>query len=324
MAMTPRASALVETYRQVFLSPPREQRREIRGPVGSGLLRRIGEISDVTVSECRMRFSEETRLSEDVSRAGVSLLFCLDGGAEWDAARQRFELERGEVLLASADRGRETVCYAAERPYHFVSIALGTAAMGRLLLPCLADGERGALERAARSGCRAPMTREMRGALRQLTHCPYAGAAARLHQEAKLLELFAHCFGEMLSPGACREPGGALSPGIRQAIALLEAEPFGDWTLARLARACYLSESSLTRGFRRETGQSVHQYLIDRRMDAARALLERQRCTVSEAARRVGYSNMSHFAAAYQRRFGVNPGAFRRQCPADCPERDDD
>ena len=46
-------------------------------------------------------------------------------------------------------------------------------------------------------------------------------------------------------------------------------------------------------------------------MERSRLLLESGAMNVTEVAKRVGYSNMSHFAAAFRKKFGINPSVFK-------------
>ncbi len=48
-------------------------------------------------------------------------------------------------------------------------------------------------------------------------------------------------------------------------------------------------------------------------MDAAAELLSKPAIPVREVASRVGYCHPSHFARAFQRRYGVSPSAFRAE-----------
>jgi AraC-like DNA-binding protein len=48
-------------------------------------------------------------------------------------------------------------------------------------------------------------------------------------------------------------------------------------------------------------------------MDAAAELLSKPTMTVRDVARRVGYCHRSHFARAFQQRYGVSPSAFRAE-----------
>jgi AraC-like DNA-binding protein len=48
-------------------------------------------------------------------------------------------------------------------------------------------------------------------------------------------------------------------------------------------------------------------------MERSRQLLQEGNLTVTGVARAVGYANRSHFAAAFRRKFGVNPGIYLHQ-----------
>jgi AraC-like DNA-binding protein len=48
-------------------------------------------------------------------------------------------------------------------------------------------------------------------------------------------------------------------------------------------------------------------------MDAAAELLSKPAIPVRDVASRVGYCHPSHFARAFQQRYGVSPSAFRAQ-----------
>lgn len=67
----------------------------------------------------------------------------------------------------------------------------------------------------------------------------------------------------------------------------------------------------LMRLFRAVHGTSVFDYYRGLRMDRARALLERERISVIEAAYAAGYGNPANFATAFKRRFGLSPKDVR-------------
>ena len=104
-----------------------------------------------------------------------------------------------------------------------------------------------------------------------------------------------------------------VGPGdrLRLAAEILERDLEHPPSLERLAAEVGLSETTLKRGFRREFQTSVFGYVRTRRMDKARRLIETGAATVLEAATLVGYTNPSHFAAAFRQQFGVNPKAFQ-------------
>jgi AraC-like DNA-binding protein len=87
---------------------------------------------------------------------------------------------------------------------------------------------------------------------------------------------------------------------------------FGDPTIgaADIARAAGLSQRTLYRAVRQETGMTPAEYLRRVRLVAARAALRAATpadTTVTEVAGRAGFSDLSWFAVQYQRAYGERP-----------------
>ncbi len=59
-------------------------------------------------------------------------------------------------------------------------------------------------------------------------------------------------------------------------------------------------------------GRSIYDCFQHERMQQARTELLRGRLSVAHVAADLGYSNPSHFSAAFRKQFGVNPSALRR------------
>lgn len=75
----------------------------------------------------------------------------------------------------------------------------------------------------------------------------------------------------------------------------------------------HLNEDYLTRLFKKETGMSIKTYIIQRKMYAARELLQTTSLSVSSVAIQMGYSNFSHFAASYKKEFGITPAEEKKK-----------
>ncbi len=80
-----------------------------------------------------------------------------------------------------------------------------------------------------------------------------------------------------------------------------------DLSLTELAALAHLSPYHFTRLFKQTTGQSVHQYVIERRIEAARRLLLAGHLTVAEVAAAVGFYDQSHLARHFKRHTGAPP-----------------
>lgn len=80
--------------------------------------------------------------------------------------------------------------------------------------------------------------------------------------------------------------------------------------LRELAKLAGLNEFQLKVGFKKVYGNTVYGYLFDHKMDQARLLLDTEKFQVNEVAYRIGYSNPSHFIAAFRKKFGVTPKKY--------------
>ena len=84
-------------------------------------------------------------------------------------------------------------------------------------------------------------------------------------------------------------------------------------TLDALAREFYVSKYHLCREFKKYTGASPNEYIIDTRMNAAKALLRSTDMSIVEVARQVGISSADHFLYLFKSRENIRPSAYRRQ-----------
>ncbi len=84
-------------------------------------------------------------------------------------------------------------------------------------------------------------------------------------------------------------------------------------TIEQIAGYLHMSESSLNRLFKRETGQSPIEYVAQWRLEQARALLGMGSDSITEVARRCGFSSSSHFSSAFAAAFGISPRDYRKR-----------
>ena len=82
-----------------------------------------------------------------------------------------------------------------------------------------------------------------------------------------------------------------------------------------LAQAAHLSPAHFSREFRREFGESPHQYLLTRRLERAAALLRNTDRTVVEICFSVGLSSVGSFTTSFTRAYGLSPTAYRASFP---------
>jgi two-component system, response regulator YesN len=86
-----------------------------------------------------------------------------------------------------------------------------------------------------------------------------------------------------------------------------------DQNIARedIANEVYLNPDYLSRIFKRETGYSISEYIVNERMNISKELLEKTDMSVSSVATYVGYSNFSYFAKLFKKNLGLTPVEYR-------------
>lgn len=97
--------------------------------------------------------------------------------------------------------------------------------------------------------------------------------------------------------------------GLARAKALIDDDPAAPVRLATLAAEAGLSRWQLIRAFARLTGLTPHAYIVQRRLDMARASIARG-AGLAGAAAAAGFADQSHFTRAFARRYGLPPGAW--------------
>ncbi len=84
-----------------------------------------------------------------------------------------------------------------------------------------------------------------------------------------------------------------------------------DITRDRLAEVAYLNPDYMSRLFKKETGQSFNDYLLEIRMKKAAQLLAHSEESIYRIAQCVGYDNFSYFSRLFKNYSGLSPKEYR-------------
>ncbi len=80
--------------------------------------------------------------------------------------------------------------------------------------------------------------------------------------------------------------------------------------LIELAAIAQISPYHFLRLFKQSMGITPHQYILQRRIDKAKYLLEQTELSMAEIAFRVGFCDQSHFTRCFKRLLGITPKQF--------------
>ncbi|MEZ5307531.1 MAG: AraC family transcriptional regulator [Pyrinomonadaceae bacterium] len=82
-------------------------------------------------------------------------------------------------------------------------------------------------------------------------------------------------------------------------------------TLGEMAEVAGLSRFHFTRAFRKSTGRTPRQYVIEKRVERAKQLLSRSDIPIVEVVFQTGFKNQSHFTSLFRRLTSITPAVWR-------------
>ncbi len=145
-----------------------------------------------------------------------------------------------------------------------------------------------------------------------------AAVAARLQKQTALLRRFAVETQQVLEPPPTNTASIAAPqsifpycPQMAEVFRFIEANYHQPIALSDVAQAVGYSPAYLTNLVRKQTGQSVHRWIVERRMASARFLLLKTEQAVNQIAAAVGYQDACHFSRHFRQLYGTSPQAWR-------------
>jgi AraC family transcriptional regulator len=140
-------------------------------------------------------------------------------------------------------------------------------------------------------------------------------AMSKLHFDALTISIGIQLVRHWSNHGAKLKPfkGGLPSTRLRRVEEFLMAHLADDIGLDDVAAVAGLSAKHFARAFRQSTGMPPHRWLIQRRIDRAKAMLLKGDLTLAEIALACGFADQSHFTSAFRKSLGTTPAIFRRE-----------
>lgn len=168
------------------------------------------------------------------------------------------------------------------------------------------------VELAHAAGMSDPLLKEVAAAFHEMISRP-PEPTDRLFVEGACSMLAAHLVSKYSNVGWRR---ATLQPSLpdrklKCVIDLVESRFAQEINLSELAAEACLSQFHFSRLFRTATGLSPHRYVIERRIQDAKAKLADGRLSLAEIALATGFGSQGNFTRIFRKHTGLTPGQFR-------------
>lgn len=148
----------------------------------------------------------------------------------------------------------------------------------------------------------------------QILENVFSGTPRKMFLEAKALELMTHIISQ-ISDDYSEKSTNQLSSEEIEKIEKLEQNLIQNFanlpSLAEMAESLAMTHTRLNQAFRKVFGNTVFGYIREKRLEEAKAMLEKG-LTVTEITYKLGFSSPAHLSRDFREKFGINPKAYQK------------
>jgi AraC-like DNA-binding protein len=137
-------------------------------------------------------------------------------------------------------------------------------------------------------------------------------SSGRLYGESISLALLAYLAGAYANPRQVEPRTADLSPAqMRSVVAYIRANLTGNVSVSELAGLVHMSTSHFARVFKASFGVSPYRFVMQERIEGAKAMLASTKMTSSQVATSFGFSSQSHSLKVFRQFTGVTPRQYK-------------
>jgi AraC-like DNA-binding protein len=279
--------------------------------LGEGRCIRLISNDSYDVYSNELQLTKSMLLSAGTEGPLYTLQFCMESNMEWQEEESgvQLRLQSGQGTFSFITNILETGEYQAGEHYKSFRVSFSNSKMERMLGEFGIETKVFSQKKMNFSMSYFETMPECKIAIEQMVRCRYNGSIRHLYIESKIHELLAYCMDTMQNKLINNTLSLSKSDieNLRKAKEIVDEHISNPITLAKLSRMVYLNEYKLKNGFKALFGKPVYTYLLDKRMEYARLLLEKRNFHVYEVAEMAGYSDSSSFSKAFFKRYGYRP-----------------
>ncbi len=284
--------------------------------------------SEITYYSWDLKFKEDTdaKRNDNSGADEVQVIFNMNRDIRWNIesdksgtfSNREVLMKKGEVCIYRNNDARTSMRYERDSDFKFKSLQMPTERFEKLVDDCFGDNDREGIKTLVYSDVQSTViTPDMYRILSEIESADRYKEIKGFFLEGKMIELTAL----ILYGIAHKNSGNAGNELIVDSTDAMELEklreniqlkPYENYSAEEVAQSLNMSVSKLNRLFRSLYATSLHAYVQSKRLEFAANLLKNEHCSVTEAATKAGYNNMSYFSKAFYAYFKTTPKKYSR------------
>lgn len=239
----------------------------------------------------------------------LALSFLIDGVKIIKLANSIDEIiyEAQESCLFYLNQMKDTRCCIKNKNYKEIRILMDADFLKR---HHLSDETIFQNKKAISNDYILPICPKTQDVITELLSVKFSGKSKKLFLVSKLLELLAlrldkSKYNDNLLNNL------ELEKKLQKVKDIISSDLTGHYTILQLSRIVGLNSNVLAKLFKKAFRQSIHEFLLQLRMEKTLDLLLHSTKTINEISDIVGYKNTTHFIAAFKRKMDITPKKYR-------------
>lgn len=102
------------------------------------------------------------------------------------------------------------------------------------------------------------------------------------------------------------------SPTIRKAMEFIRINLNHSLSLNSISKILYISSYELSRQFKKETGETITDYINKKRINVAVFILENENISITDISYMVGFNDVNYFTKVFKKLKGITPSEYRK------------
>ena len=134
-----------------------------------------------------------------------------------------------------------------------------------------------------------------------------------LYNEPLAIQVCASILQEIILDIAKSELDNANNSPLKNSLKYIHSFYTSKIDIPSLAKIENLSNSRYVANFKKQTGKSPNEYIIDLRLQLAKSLLENTKMSIKQISEKVGYSDQYFFSRLFKNHIGISPQKYRKE-----------